>query len=427
MQIRWRHNLVTKFFLRITVVLVLMCLLADWLIIRHYAGVVEDRATTRLAELVHEYADFGEPLSAAESTFRQTVMRDVTRGFATGDFLLLTVFDENRVEVAGDRVREGDAARLLEMALRRSDDTFPITDSRYEFVRTENDGPLVCIFAPLRDSERVLGYLRAIGPVDPELVDRARSERNTALWAVSLTIAGVLIFIFPLIFAAYRRLNQARLALLKSNMLTIIALTNAIAKRDADTAEHNYRVTLYSIALGEKLKLSDKQMQTLIKGSILHDVGKIGIRDDILLKPGKLDEDEFEIMKGHVEHGADIIGTVEWLAESQQVILYHHEKFDGSGYGTALKKGDIPLLARIFAIVDVFDALSTSRPYKEPYGYRQSIAILQEGQGSHFDPELLDTFLTIAGKLHREIAPLDRDRLEAKLSAKVAEYFGVPL
>src|SRR5690606_25377678 len=107
-------------------------------------------------------------------------------------------------------------------------------------------------------------------------------------------------------------------------------------------------------------------MHALIKGALLHDVGKIGVSDGILLKPGRLTDDEFKEMRRHVEYGYDIVGPVRWLSDACDVVRHHHEKYDGSGYDGKLSNGQIPLAARIFAIADVFDALTSRRPYKEP-------------------------------------------------------------
>ena len=120
-------------------------------------------------------------------------------------------------------------------------------------------------------------------------------------------------------------------------------------------------------------------IRILIKGAFLHDVGKIGIRDNILLKPGRLDEEEFEEMKRHVNHGLDIISKSAWLNEASAVVGSHHEKYEGNGYPAGLKGEAIPVLARIFAIADVFDALTSHRPYKKPLSYEETIDILMKG------------------------------------------------
>jgi HD-GYP domain-containing protein (c-di-GMP phosphodiesterase class II) len=218
-------------------------------------------------------------------------------------------------------------------------------------------------------------------------------------------------------------LERAARGLMVANMSMLEVLGNAIAKRDSDTSDHNYRVTIYSTAVGKAAGLNKKSMQCLIKGSLLHDAGKIGIRDNILLKPGRLTTDEFEIMKNHVSLGAEIIRGYEWLQDALEVVLMHHEKYDGSGYMGGLKGDEIPLNARIFAIVDVFDALTSKRPYKEALSYDKTIQILNESKGSHFDPSLLDIFLGIAHDYYHCVYDAGEEKLKKEMETIILNYF----
>jgi HD-GYP domain-containing protein (c-di-GMP phosphodiesterase class II) len=211
--------------------------------------------------------------------------------------------------------------------------------------------------------------------------------------------------------------------LLEANLEIIKVLGSAIAKRDSDTDLHNYRVAIYSVRLAERIGLDAASVRSLIKGAFLHDVGKIGIRDDILLKPGKLTEPEFDVMKQHVRHGLDIVSRSDWLSDGANVVGHHHEKYDGSGYPDALRGKDIPVSARIFAIADVFDALTSKRPYKEPFSFERALDILTEGRGTHFDAALLDEFGCIAADLYREYSGRDDDRPRQALAEIVEEYF----
>lgn len=192
--------------------------------------------------------------------------------------------------------------------------------------------------------------------------------------------------------------------LMDANLELLDVLGRAIAERDTDTNVHNYRVTLYSVRLGETLGLDDKRLRDLIAGAFLHDVGKIGIRDAVLLKPGPLTPEETAIMHEHVMKGVEIISRAKWLRGARAVVENHHEKFDGTGYPKGLKGAQIPLVARIFAVADVFDALASHRPYKKPLDLDRALAIMKPLSGSHFDPEVFDAFLVIADVLYREIA-----------------------
>jgi putative nucleotidyltransferase with HDIG domain len=199
-------------------------------------------------------------------------------------------------------------------------------------------------------------------------------------------------------------------------------LGDAIAKRDNETNAHNYRVTLYAIKFAEVLGVSKKEIQALIKGAFLHDVGKIGIPDGILLKPGKLTRDEFETMKQHVLHGLAIISRSKWLEEAKNVIEFHHEHYDGKGYLKGLRAEEIPLNARIFMICDVFDAFTSKRPYKEAFPLEESMHMIQERAGTHFDPKLVEVFLSFIADFYLKIANLeDLEALELHLDEKI-EY-----
>lgn len=255
--------------------------------------------------------------------------------------------------------------------------------------------------------------------------EQARLQAN--IWrAVLHVFTGILVtglILYPVVSQLLGRLTGLTDRLLDANLETIQVLGGAIAKRDCDTDTHNYRVTVYSIRLAEVVGLDDAQIQALIKGALLHDVGKLGIRDNVLLKPERLDEAEFEIMKTHVQHGLDITGRADWLAEAQDVVGAHHEKYDGSGYPGGLARDAIPLNARIFAIADVFDALTSWRPYKEPISFDDTMEILEKGRGEHFDPRLLDLFTEIAREVYDQFGGLKSDDARGELGRIIQRYF----
>jgi HD-GYP domain-containing protein (c-di-GMP phosphodiesterase class II) len=152
-------------------------------------------------------------------------------------------------------------------------------------------------------------------------------------------------------------------------------------------------------------------------------VGKIGIRDNILLNKARLNDDEFEIMKKHVQYGLDIIQRSSWLRDAADIVGSRHEKFDGSGYPGGLRAADIPLNARIFAIVDVFDALTSKRPYKDPFSFAKTMEIMADGRASHFDPELLDIFTSLAKELYDEYSGREDEGLQKDLQEITDNYF----
>jgi HD-GYP domain-containing protein (c-di-GMP phosphodiesterase class II) len=212
---------------------------------------------------------------------------------------------------------------------------------------------------------------------------------------------------------------------LESHIAMMEAMGRAIAKRDSDTGAHNYRVAWIASRIGERMDLKSDAMQALIVGSFLHDVGKIGIPDAILLKPGRLDDAEMTTMRTHVAQGENIVGGIAWLEGANAVVAGHHEKWNGSGYPRSLAAESIPLAARIFAVADVFDALCSKRPYKEPMGFDAAMAILEKDTGSHFDPGVMDAFRTIARKTYDRLAQVSEDEARTLMEERVRVHFGM--
>lgn len=176
---------------------------------------------------------------------------------------------------------------------------------------------------------------------------------------------------------------------------TIARLARAAEFRDPETGAHILRMAHYSALIARQLGLSEDYAEMLLDAAPMHDVGKMGIRDDILLKPGRLTPDEFEIMKCHAAYGHDILkdSASPVLQLGATIALAHHEKFDGSGYPNALAGEAIPLEGRIVAVADVFDALTSERPYKKAWEFERALDFLREGRGRHFDPRCVDAFL----------------------------------
>lgn len=193
--------------------------------------------------------------------------------------------------------------------------------------------------------------------------------------------------------------------------------------RNTDTGVHNYRVTMYAARLGKTVGLAPSALRKLIAGAFLHDVGKIGISDKVLLKPGELNDHELKIMHGHVALGVDILRKSEWLQNARDVVEFHHERYDGSGYLRGLEGEQIPLSARIFSIVDLFDALVSKRPYKEPWPFDEAMQLLERVRGKHFHPALLDAFVGIAHTLYTQINGADAAVVTRLLDELVKKYF----
>lgn len=179
----------------------------------------------------------------------------------------------------------------------------------------------------------------------------------------------------------------------------VLSLARAVEAKDTTTGDHCDRLIRLSQAFGKYLKLEDKDVRTLERASILHDVGKIGIPDAILLKPAKLSEDEWEIMRGHPIVGEEICHPLKSLSDVCPIIRYHHEKWNGTGYPDGLLADSIPYLARVFQILDAFDAMSTERPYKRAFSLEETIRTLQEEtEKGYWDPELVAKFVEFIEK-----------------------------
>lgn len=190
-------------------------------------------------------------------------------------------------------------------------------------------------------------------------------------------------------------LTQCRRRAYQAQIETIERLALAAEYRDKGTGAHVRRIGQYSALLGRCLHLAPGEVEVLQYASQLHDVGKIGIPDSILLKPGQLHEEEWAIMRQHTRIGARILSgsSSRFLQVGEEIALTHHERWDGDGYPRGLSSDDIPLYGRICAVADVFDALTTHRPYRDAVPVPEALDKMKEERGKHFDPELLDLFL----------------------------------
>jgi putative two-component system response regulator len=224
-------------------------------------------------------------------------------------------------------------------------------------------------------------------PVDEvEFVARVRnlvrlSEHQKAIADRSKWLAG--------------EVRKATRTLAEREREAVLFLGRAAEHRDPETGAHLVRMATYSKLVAEGVGMSADEAELVLAAAPLHDVGKIGIPDNILLKPGRLDPDEFETMKTHTTIGSKILegSTSPLLRTAATIAACHHERFDGTGYPQRLKGGDIPLIGRVVALADVFDALTSRRPYKEEMSFEQALAIIVDGRGSHFDPACVDAFM----------------------------------
>jgi putative nucleotidyltransferase with HDIG domain len=237
-----------------------------------------------------------------------------------------------------------------------------------------------CVYAPLVAGDQTVGAL---------VVERDSVERLDATRLRTIATAG-----------AQLALTIENLKLVDSLRATfessVEALASAVEARDGYTVSHCRRLAAFSSLVCERLGLSEQETESVRMGALLHDVGKIGIRDEVLLKPGRLSPDERAVMESHAAIGHRIAVAIHGLSPTTlSCIRHHHERWDGEGYPDRLAGSDIPLGARIVSVVDVWDALSTARPYKPAFESDEVLGILRKDSGRHFDPEVVDVFFRI--------------------------------
>jgi len=341
-----------------------------------------------------------------------------------GLFDIAEIYDSQGKKLAESLTNEGQA---IESALPKHG--LPnYTQASYEALKLPSNVWVLRVFVPLRDVATdlrlpITGYFEGVRIV-PEW-QRSQILSNAMTVALMVGLASLLCGaeLYPVVVRLSADNERKAREVLDSHISMMEALGRAIAKRDSDTGAHNYRVAWIAAVIAEKMGIVGSAMQALIAGSFLHDVGKIGIPDAILLKPGKLDDAEFAIMRTHVAQGEEIVTGMGWLDGASDVVAAHHEKWNGSGYPRKLAGDNIPLPARIFAVADVFDALCSKRPYKEPMSFDEAMAILEKDTGSHFDPGVMAVFKPLARGIYGRLANCDERATRDLLEERVRQHF----
>jgi len=270
--------------------------------------------------------------------------------------------------------------RLTRMIMETVQDEIPLLISENRTSITEMGENRSVMIVPLKIQEKVFGVLTAV------VKHGSKRFSDQELYYLSFMTQKAASSIENL--ALYEHINRGL-------MTTLEAFVKAIEARDPYTKEHSNRVTEISVKIGKITGCSEEEIDILRISGPLHDIGKIGIRDDILLKPAKLTKEEFEKIKEHPDIGADIIGQLGMWDEHQQIIRHHHERFDGNGYPTGLKGEEIPRLARILTVADAYDAMASDRAYRKKLNPELILTILKHGSGTQFDPTYVDAFLSL--------------------------------
>jgi HD-GYP domain-containing protein (c-di-GMP phosphodiesterase class II) len=242
------------------------------------------------------------------------------------------------------------------------------------------------LVVPLTAKGEVKGVLEIFqrGPLDMD--EERRSFLEMLAGQAALAIDNALMF---------ESLEKANVELIMAYDATIEGWSQALELRDQETQGHSARVLELTLQLAVAMDLRDKESQDIRRGVLLHDIGKMGIPDSILHKPGQLTDDEWEIMRKHPQYAFDMLAPIVYLRNSLDIPYCHHEKWDGTGYPRQLKGETIPLAARIFSIVDVYDALTSDRPYRKAWSREKTIEHIIEQSGKHFDPRVVDVFLNV--------------------------------
>jgi len=273
----------------------------------------------------------------------------------------------------------------------------------------EDDNQYLHSFYPIMYKEKVIGIVEIIDS-DSDFKSYLKQSEKEIIQSITLGGFVFYILLFFIFFKSYQYQNKIFKRLHKSQELTIHAMSLLAELRDDDTGAHIIRTREYCRLLAIELKkrpdyskyLTKEYIEDLERSAPLHDIGKVGLPDSILLKPGKLTPEEFEIIKKHPKHGADVLLKVAESLDYKsyfdigiQVVLHHHENWDGSGYPNSLKGEDIPLSARIMAIADVYDALRSKRTYKKSMSHEEARTIIISESGKKFDPLLIEAFINI--------------------------------
>ncbi len=327
------------------------------------------------------------------------VLEQVTEQLKVDASAVLLINPEtNRLEFSAGRGFRTDSIHLTSLKIGEGDAGEVARDKKivyikdmsepdHRFVRSEllKEEEFVAYFGvPLISKGEVQGvlevYNRSRLPVDMEWL----SFLDSLSWQTAIAVDNALLF---------QNLQRSNFDLESAYNATIEGWSRALDLRDKETEGHSLRVTTLTLKLARIIGMGEESLINMKRGALLHDIGKMGVPDNILLKPGALTEDEWRTMRDHPQHAYDLLSPIAYLQQALDIPYCHHEKWDGTGYPRRLKGEEIPISARIFAIIDVWDALTSDRPYRPAWSDEKALEYIRENSGSHFDPQLVDVFL----------------------------------
>lgn len=248
----------------------------------------------------------------------------------------------------------------------------------------------------------LIGFIHVVRDMRPEWAEVRNIEQGVA--GVGTIAALGLFFVLRGVFVNSTTEiagKNSKLQILTSDLEAsynnlLQAMSNAMDSRDHETADHTHRVTQYALRLGREMRLSKEELVNLERGALLHDIGKMGVPDAVLLKPGRLDSEELKQMQAHVDYGDSMLREIPFLKEARNVVRCHHERFDGNGYPAKLVGENIPMIARIFSVCDTYDAITSKRPYKKAFTDAEARDIILKESGLQFDPVVVEAFKRIS-------------------------------
>ncbi len=392
---RFRLSFLAKFTMLTAIVAIGVALsMSHFLIERHERAVEENEGINAVSQISAELTDpmveidrIPNPKPAAiEALLRPVTTMAMRLQYVSG----LRVYRGNGAVLFPATAPHADAAVAHTLAL---GDLWSTGDSG------SADDPTITQYIPFVAGRTT--YVVAIDLSRDEMAAQSAAEKHAVLEAIGLASAVIFLSLVTLAAGASRELERRRREAEGTFSQTLGVLAQIIDRRDHYTAGHSRRVADYSRLLAVALKLSEREQDIVERAALLHDLGKIGIPDAILLKPGRLDDRERSVMNRHPVIGAEIIHGIASMEDIAPCVLFHHERIDGSGYPNGLRDSMIPLPARILAVADAFDAMTTDRPYRRALTIDAAVTELRRVAGTQLDAQIVDTFVTLvrAGKI----------------------------
>jgi HD-GYP domain-containing protein (c-di-GMP phosphodiesterase class II) len=349
-------------------------------------------------------------ITQLDNLLNQIVASAVQMVDAHGGFLMLVSPDDASLtcEVTSGRVASGLKGAVLNLDERTVPGWVALRGEPYSendvpnnpfFATQQNDGGapivrrLMCV--PLKVQDRITGVVQVLDNLQGDDFN-ADDLRLLQAMADTAAIAVENVRLFEQERAKSELLTRANKELLANYQGTLQALTGLLDARDTATRGHSNRVVALTMRLVQSMGITDPvRLRAIEMGALLHDVGKVGVPDAILRKPGPLDGDDWKQMRSHPELGYRLLKDIEFLKDALPIVRYHHERFNGTGYPYGLEGKQIPLEARIFAVADAFDAIISERPYKKARPYEQAVAAIVADNGKYFDPTVVKAFLRV--------------------------------